>query len=561
MPANDHLIWHEIKEFGGLWTAGNKFLMPSNHAQVMVGCHPQVGGGLRAFWRVNETVGGENLVNGGSPEVAAGFHVRNRGPNSLSGYGDGIEFLVATYDNASSPPSDWNLWRRRLGPGATDATWTRITTGFGAAGETSLAAPASPGPRQVSFARHGVGTVSLSSGAGPSDTIYVNFNSFSTDAGLYTVNPDAPSATAKSVPNLQLGALTQHQARLVTSFKDLLIFSDPGADLTSTNFTSGSNFILISETGFAASPSGSVTSAIPVWMVPFPPSDLLVGTADGRIVNIQGDLSDPVVREVARWGATYWHEPVHTPFGVAVIFPNDGIYLVGPSGSIEPLSESMSSGLWGTNFYQDGMGQLAYSKQFLFCPNQFASDGGLHNNGAIVYDFRTKAWFTSTHQDDELMPSPRFMMADRNLNDSGVWIVAGGSPPDPGDYLFQIQTGHIVGFVTDTERVLRNPTWEWRSAPLREPTGRQVEVREVILHVYQHSNVGTSTIEVTVGGTTVTQQLPAQAAEFKGILTFQFQERGEYLDVNVKAQHDALTSEAPMLESARIGWTAGHRVY
>src|SRR5688572_27528446 len=109
------LNWLEIKEFGGLWTAGSSFLMPADRAQVMSGCHPQPGGGLRAFLRVASTVDGTALDNGTNDlPVGFGIHTKATGeagvPPNLVAPVSAPTFFIVSVDEALM--EDWQLWRR-----------------------------------------------------------------------------------------------------------------------------------------------------------------------------------------------------------------------------------------------------------------------------------------------------------------------------------------------------------------------------------------------------------------------------------------------------------------
>src|SRR5690606_36207420 len=71
MPAPQHLKWTEFRQFKGLWTSGEKLLMPTDAAQVMSGCSPQPGGGLRAWFKpqVVATAHGMQVLDGLSHEI------------------------------------------------------------------------------------------------------------------------------------------------------------------------------------------------------------------------------------------------------------------------------------------------------------------------------------------------------------------------------------------------------------------------------------------------------------------------------------------------------------
>lgn len=523
--------------------------MPQNAAQVMSGCHPQVGGGLRSFYAVTSTYTGTGLTSGGGlPIVPAGFDLLNRisGTGGPVAYGDSTDFLLAGFETGSSPPTNWNLYRLRQSVGNTN--WSRFSGAVFQDTDT-FAPPGYPGPRQVIMVRHGVGAV-----PNTNDTPFVSLSSWATNAGIYSINIDDTANGDTQVGGgsiLDSGYIATHQARLIVVRDELIYFSSPGVgtiDLTGT----ANNFISIDDRGSVSNAAGGVTSAVPAWVVSIPPSDLLVCSAAGRLVNIQGDLADPTVREVGRWAQTFWHEPVLTPKGVAALF-RDGVYLVSPDGTIQPLSPSIDPWIWGDSFYQIGMGQLTYLSDYLFAPNQHTS-GSVNGNGTLVHDFKTGAWFTSTHSDDRTITGPTFMRADLNVSKGGIiWILAGGIP-GAGAYLHGISLGTAAGIVSPGAEI-RNPTWEWKSAPFRDLDGRQIEIREVHLNVFAHNSA--STMAVTVNGVTRSETLPAG----RSVQVIQFKERAAYLDVNIKSKSNASNVEAPILEALRVGWLPGHRLY
>lgn len=100
----------------------------------------------------------------------------------------------------------------------------------------------------------------------------------------------------------------------------------------------------------------------------------------------------------------------------------------------------------------------------------------------------------------------------------------------------------------------RNGTFRWKSAPLRAPDGRQVEIREVQLYVRSYD--ANSTIQVQVGPTSKMHTIPAAGREQ---ITFHFSERNEVLDVRViSTAGDPAVNEAPTIEAVRIGWQPRH---
>lgn len=750
MPVNKHLEWFELREFGGLWTAGASLLMPPDRAQVMSGCHPQPGGGLRAFLRPARSIDGANMTQGdydldnemvgfgivtkadagdtsdvtlfavtingqyyfdltdgggyattpdhagyditgdldlriycaaddwspttnqrlidkavvnasgyrlvltttgalnliwgtGAAEITrtstatlsalsngtrkwvratldvddgAGNHVVNfytsddgntwsalgsaittAGTTSIatnnvdlrigadSGGGsrfDGKVFAaevrngiagtrVAAPDFTTIRPDessftdargnvwtlvtnrttkdtvgmqDWQLWRREMDePGS----WVRTTSG-NFVGEQQLYL--TPPPTQPRFARM------YDSGTSDSEifvSLSIRDDGVPGASGLYRVSPESGAVVRNAAFSDSYGAVgvVEHQARLVAGYKDQIKFSAPN---TSDFSAAGSGFITLSPEGWEFS---AVVNEGPLiaWMVSVPPGDLIVATRNGRIYNVQGDLADPTVRELGRWTTALTHEPVNTPKGVFFILPNQGVARLGLDGSAELVSQGILPSIWNLTEPEVGLGQLAGTERYVFCPNQHKTTE--HKNGALVYDADTGAWFTSTHSDDYPIANPKFMQADNNPRSSGIWVCAGRIPKDAGEggditeFIFQFQTGGVDGASLTTE--LRNPTWEWKSAPLRSPDGRRVRIREVQIATHAF-NSNTSTLAVTVNGTTVTRTLAAG----RQVETFLFDQRAETLDVTVKAKSNDAAIEAPIMEAIRVGWQPEH---
>lgn len=780
MPVNTHLQWTRIQEFGGLWTAGNNSLMPANKAQVMSGCHPQPGGGLRAFLKVAKTVDGTNLHqdavpnpnNRGLGHKVLGFGISNIAESDYNFVDPKLLVVTATSpmalycadsaaNYASTPDaaalditgditlraklwlSDWtptvnqglisNLssdgkagyeltllstgyLRLTWGDGSTThnidstvqaydyaggeqrfvlasldvnngaaghdvkfytsynggLTWSQLGTTVTTAGTTSIAASSEPlkagrnyaGTARISGLLHYVevrtgrfgdaGTTVARADFAAQDigvTSFTNQNPGGTDvwtiqgaakivydigtqpqnwrfftrstptgvtawtkqlpawgdsarvspepgqpqfarliigtesrtllaiahrpdvnnqAGLYTFDAYLNTATRNTTAfNDFDGALNviEHQSRALAGWRDQVKFSVVDSD----NFSGvGSGYFRPNPEGYYIKQADAAKQDGPLiaWMISVPPGDLIVATMDGRIYNVQGDVADPTIRELGRWTTMVPHEPANTPNGVFFILPNQGVARLGLDGSVDVVSKGITPSVWNRMAPPLGVGQIAGTERYLFCPNMHP--GADHQNGALVFDMETGAWFTSTHRDDYKITNPRFMQADNLSRDSGVWVVSGSSPTEQGEtlpFVFKYRTGgfdgivksdyHDVGadYTIDRTTESRGSTWEYKTAPLREPNNRRLTIREVEIPVYAFNN-NTSTLAVTVGGTTVTKTLPAG----RSIQTYLFRARGIDLDVKVKAKSNDTAVEAPMIEELGIGWQSGHMV-
>lgn len=567
MPRDGaRLEWVEITEFGGLWTAGEQTLMPANKAQVMSGCHPQTGGGLRAFFKVTDSVPGNGLLAGQVP-VGANITIKGMGPTNTmteweNRYGVGAPptetqpvFTLAAVDSTGGLADNWRVfsWDRAAGA----SVWSQFPGDF--AGLDYYGA--SPRPSPPSFATALISPLDPYPGS-VGDAFSVDFIALAiqeqpdpapSGSGIYQLRRTNGVLSTERVTTGEFGnasgasALTVHQARLVVGHHEDIRFSAPG---TLDFGADGAGSLSLNPGGwFAYTELGVNEGALVAWMISVPPGDLIVATRDGSIYNVQGDLGDPTVRELGRWGTMVPHEPVLTPNGLFFILPNQGVHILGLDGSVETISADISPAVWNMVTPKIGLGQMAGDERFLFAPNLHPK--AEHSNGALVYDMRTHAWFTSTHPDDVVIPNPRLMRADNNPQDSGVWVFTSqpltgtASPPVAWHY----RTGGYVDAGTETEA--RGSTYEYRTAPLRDPSGRRVVIREVRIPAYAFNAI--STMAVTVNGTTVTRTLPAG----QSTQVFLFREEDNLLDVNVKAKSNDPAVEAPITEALRFGWRPG----
>lgn len=548
MPDTSHLQWVELHEFGGLWTAGNKFLMPVKNAQIMSGCHPQPGGGLRAFHDVIETVNGNGLTataaGGGLRPKAVGFMVNSYGVDT----GEPVpHFVIITVDEATGDGWDnWRYWDRTTA----DASWNKRAPSFDGVDTARF----SPSATQPSFA---LVRVDPFDEVHPFLALSMREDDFGgSHSGIWkVVHIGAPVRNTTDM-NDNFGAryVIEHQSRIVAADRSMVRFTAPeGESFTAT----GSGFIRVGRGDYIYGNNAFPDEVeMVVWMAPVPPGDLLVATAGGRLLNIQGDLADPTVRELGRWNQFISQEPAVTPRGIFAIFTHEGIARIGLDGSVEPISTDLSPRQWlrpsGINpEYGPGLGQLAGTERFLFVPNPDKASGTTNQNGPLVYDHETGAWFTATHPDRYTITNPALMRIDHNPRTGGLWVISSRSPEVIGEanpYLFKYPVG---GGHSDTG-FKRTSTWEWQSSPLRDPTGRRVLVREVQINVETFNS--SSTVAVTVGGTTVTRTL----ASGRSVQRFLFDQRGEYLDVTVKAKSNDTAVEAPLMEAVRIGWRPSH---
>lgn len=439
--------------------------------------------------------------------------------------------------------TDWYLWQLRVETAS--PSWSRVVTAFDGA---STGSSGNPGlPTFANFKPAGNSTEYLA--------IAIEEDSAAQVSGIYSVDWDStPTATELTTAtefsdSNGARALVIHQNRLVAAERNFIRFSAAGTD----DFDgTGSGFLVLNPTGYLTTESGYPNQgAVAAWMLPIPPGDLLVGTVDGKIYNVQGDLSDPEVRELGLWAGALPHVPANTPAGIYVLLSGRGVGRLGLDGSIEEVSGGLLPTIWNPTEVGGALGQMAGTERYLFCPNEH-QDATL-SNGPLVLDHATGSWFTATHPDDFTLTNPRFMALDNNPQYGSVWVVTGESPQGQGftaPMLFRFPVGAGFGSMDTAEQ--RAATWEWQSSPLRDPSGRYVEIREIQIPAYAFNDV-TSTLAVTVNGTTRTVTLPAG----RSIQSILFKEREENLDITVKAKSNDPDVEAPMIEAVRAGWRPG----
>lgn len=610
------LQWTEITQFKGLDTrAFRSLLADPASAQVMSGCFPQPGGGLRAGPAISRTVTDSGLgdaagLTAGDDQIL-GMHALTRNAtgqqpssnpslNAPGYWGESTDMLILTAkaDTSAGSIRKYNLWFRSLDtrfgtgePTGGDAAWSRFTTIDFA--ETSGPIPPSgagtgraiqpffvdfpsalldsPSAQWDSAGTDGKTALLLDVGGAGDDTGSTN------RGGLFQID----STTAKTFTVLDgsgnnEGPIATHQSRLLKGGVQAIVFSDP---LSNAMAVPANNFVIPDADEGFTNTNFVGFKALGAWMVPIPPSDLLFCTSSGRLYNIQGDLTDPLVRELGRWAPSAVQQPVLTPYGVAAIETGLGVALYGPDGSRRLLSPTLDRSTWNTSTLPQniGHGRLDYYKNLLFVPNQQTvttlSDGSSNDNrtyGALVYDFDTEAWFTHPHKDE--LPynggSP-IVVADNNSTDPALWMLAARSLPGTGGpclAALSFGNGRNGSVVDPAANSKRSWVFEWTSAPFSDPSGRQLEIREV--RVYTHITHVNASITVTVNGTSLTQ---TPGAVGNKVLVFQFRERAPFLDVTVKSVGVAgvqqLTGnrvdivnivEAPPLHKVAVGWQPGH---
>lgn len=466
--------------------------MPPNAAQVMQDCYPQLGGGLRAWFKPTDfSVAGLDVAN----ETVLGISAHAGLPHRTLATEATDYYLVTSHKSTGVL-----RWYRRDETNAAVTSWSVIRTW--AAGSLT--------PHE---AQH-VGYI-LSGGT---RHMVVSLFAASTDDGLWS------AAYADSVVTSRLttgaGPLAQHQSRLVVSGVSTnganLYFSDAGS------FTFPAANVLTVE--------GAKSNSLNVLLLAMAPADLYVGKAGAGLHMLQGDLEDPIVRSMGSFQFMGLRQQAsYTPAGITFLEPDNGVFATASGADYARLDPQLGADAGPSDAptgWNNDIGQLSYQHHWLVAPRGF------------VYDFRTRAWFTSSP-----IASSFLQYGDTFNNTLLVPTFASGS----GSFAikrYQLLEGEGTRFNTYT----------WKSAPLRDPGGRQLELREV--QVYVRAYDSGSQVAVTVAGTTRTV---SGLAAGRHQLSFLFSERSEVLDVQVVPSAGSTSNEAPSVEAVRIG-TRGHHL-
>lgn len=316
-----------------------------------------------------------------------------------------------------------------------------------------------------------------------------------------------------------LNHLTNGQQAIVANYQSRLIIvgSVANGNPNAIQFTDpGSLANILTNTAPVDIAEASSISGV----MPFSPGDLLVFKADASIYLVQGDLDNYTVRQMngSKIGGS---EPVRGPQGVIFRIAQDGIYETPDGSTVNPLSKNIASG------------SFAFRRPIVWSNHWLMS----FQAGGLVYDYDTGCWFTTS--------------AITATNAVGCRLAS-----LQGFMLANQQTPFNISTLTciDGSTAARAESYTWKSAPMRDPNGRQVEIRSVEI-IHKSTNGATSTIAVTVNGDTRTVNCDSSG---RGAATFYFRQRRETLDIQVVAASNAGGVEAPRIEAVRIGSQGGH---
>jgi hypothetical protein len=366
------MVWKEMADFsGGLWERGTAALFPDNALAVMDDCHPYVAGGVVP---VVATV----PIASTHPDAAAsvtqmlGYYQSADGQITLCAYSKApFSFIVSQFTSTAVIST----------PSGIDPTKGAAQVMFVDSGPAGT-----PGHRNIAW--------------------NVDFGS-SGDNGVWVVNSNSliPGSCAQVLSYSGITALAYHQARLVAlqsgnnttrSGAPVLAYTDPGSD-TAWN-------VLVNFLDLQTSPQ----SAIAAWGVVYAPSELVV-MLDGRgLLDVQGDITAPIVRDVTQQypssGATSGSSQIPIPFHYAPVITDEGLVyfsrnrglMVWAGGSrVDHLSRQINPGnmLQVSPPNSSQLGSIGYAGRFIFLPGQGARAA---SPAAYVYDTWTKSWHRQT---------------------------------------------------------------------------------------------------------------------------------------------------------------------
>lgn len=423
-------------------------------------------------------------------EIPKALFIHERLTNR-SGNGTGNDYYLVTFAQAATTTKIYRMDQTAAGP---PVTWTKI--------KTTAAGLEPTAPVHTSSY--------VTSPAGDRYFCFALGAAASADNGLWLVKYS--DGTLTHLDNAQNGLVANYQNRLITAAQQsgTIKFTDAG-------LTTGIG------TNTAPVDLGEEIEWITAFCT-FSPGDLLVFKAGAPIYLVEGDLTNYTVRQM-NGSHPRGNYPVRGPQGVIFVATEDGVYTTPDGSQIFPQSAALSS---KTSDLGPPLSQVTH---WLFTGRQ-----------GLVCDLDTGAWFKTsfiTNAGGKACPIGR-------MAQNPGWLVA-----DPGTGgAFSIWNYTALDGATDA----RAESYTWKSAPLREPSGRQLEIRAIQV-VHKSTNGATSTIAVTVNG--VTQTIACDSSG-RGANTYYFRQRRESLDVQVVAASNASGVEAPRIEAVRIGTQPGH---
>lgn len=482
MPVNSHLQWIEVKDFSkGLWN-GQDYLMPADAFQTMQDCYPRHEGGLRAFFKPSTTT----LTLSGLGD-ATNERVVALSPITTS---TGTAYLMVT-KHATTGLLKGYFW------GVGDSAWTLQKT-FTAHGD--------------GYANGGFAQIIQYHDNTNGRNVWIvgitHAKSDGTEDGWWLVRWDTSSWTRIGTTGFLGVGIVQYQSRIVGAALNTLWWTDPGAVANPP----AANFLTV------ATGHNDVRDII-TNLVPYSPTTLLVATRGSGWWAVEGDITDPVVRQMsADFNADFNQKTVNTENGAVFYERERGTYMTqNLAANFQRLDEHLVP--WTADAHQ-GFG---YLNGFLFAPN------------GRVLDMETQAWFTLS---DAATSYAAFEQGLTEVNGVSLY---------KGVFIPQYKASASMLLYELNERASNRATsYTVKTAPLRGE-GRFMHVREVQVGVDSINSA--ATVAVTVNGTTRTSSALGTG---RNVVSFLFNEKAEYLDVQVVPASNT-SAEAPVLEFIRVG--------
>lgn len=507
MPVNTHLEFAEIRDFTpGLFTISS-YLMPVNGAQTMDDCRPDPGGGLRAAAKPSSfsTSGITTPAN----RKVCGIYARGGIGLRSGAAGDETDRYVALF-NTSNQVEIWRYDGTAVSP-----AWTLL--------KTHAAVAATPNPVQFTAFVDGDGLA----------WVLWTLAQTSTDDGVWSVRYDTGAVVQQvstdtdftNAANPFVTAIATYNDRVVCAYGSTLRYSVTAP--TTANMVAGNVLFGI---GLIENIQRSRQGSTILSITPYAPSDLLLGTRFSPWTMVQSLVSDPFVRSMSDARTLGWAQ-ITTTTRQGLVFVGDkaGVFLTNNGEAFEDISTQIAPDTWSSGSANNGDvggGECAYYGNTLLAPH------------GLAWDERTQAWYRFS----VLAPG----VADHfhswsDVNNRELFVATGGTSFS----LYRIRT----------DEPTRASVFTWKSAPLRHPSGRRINIREV--QVELEAVTTGDTVTVTVGGTA---RGSGSLTAGRQHVTFLFDAEAEYLDVTVLSTA-AASAEAPRIESVRIGTQAGHQAY
>lgn len=492
---------------GGLWERGDDRECPPNGLLEMTDCYALPTGGLRAGPKWTTFSPSTNLPTPNSSQTMLGFYVSryNKPSNLLVGY-------IATV--STGVPQVLTIFASTAGTTALAATtWTQISTHFDGVNQRQYTP-------FVTFLDGTTGSVNQGD-------YFIYYNASGVSGNLMISRAGSTSIIASG-----LGAgfplfPAAHQDRLIVIQNSTSAFG-PLANLW------------FSKPGSTAQDASS-----PLVVAPNKPGDLLFinsqfpndlyafKSASGTFI-IQGDLSSPVVRQVApSHPMQVYSRGAETPGGVAYATRDEGIWLMNGGGA-----QSISKSIVGTPMIAQttsetigvtGAGKRTFHGSLSCLGNWLLTPRG------YLYDFRTNAWCKTT------MPSnnPVWLFNETDADQGRIY--AAQKEADGQPYRF-------ASMSIDEENMARSTSLSF-TLPLVDLVTRNIELRRIEVFGEGFGGGGTWTISITTPNSTgvETTTLPSVSVPARAF-TGRFNCAGHGDWVKVRVQSAGLTtSEAPMV--------------